>query len=230
MLKKSYEFNLPHFNERPKEAIIDTIVIHYTEKIDDTSWYKAALEIGVSSHYLINKQGKIYSVVPDNFRAWHAGESFWRGRKKINDCSIGIELDNNGQEAFSKNLMASLIELCHELILNHPIDPFNIIGHADIAPGRKSDPGKLFDWRLLAQNSIGIMPKNLLQTTIPDIKVVQSMLAEYGYKIDITGIKDQKTLDVMHAFNEHFNQQCSKNWDLNSQMMLEALLRLNQER
>ena len=206
---------------------IDTIVIHYTEKKDDLDWHLAALELKVSAHYLINKNGKIFSVVPDHLRAWHAGESCWRGREKVNDFSIGIELDNNGREEFSKALMDSLIALCHELIKLHPIDQYNIIGHSDVAPGRKGDPGKLFNWKLLAENGIGIMPKKLVEASIPETKVIQKMLAEYGYNIDITGEMDQRTLNVMKAFNEHFNQKCLEDWDINSQAALVSLLSKN---
>lgn len=225
MLQRSLEYRSPNFNERPENTKIDTIVIHYTEKKDDITWHLEALELKVSAHYLINREGKIFSVVPDHLRAFHAGKSFWRGREKVNDFSIGIELDNNGKEKFSSSLMKSLISLCNELTQKHPIDPHNIIGHSDVAPGRKSDPGRLFDWRLLAENGIGLMPKNLVPTTvIPNIEAVQKMLSEYGYKIEVTGVLDQKTLDVMKAFNEHFNQECLKNWDIKSQIMLESLL------
>lgn len=225
MLQKSLEYISPNFNERPDNTKIDTIVIHYTEKRDDITWHLEALELKVSAHYLINREGKIFSVVPDHLRAFHAGKSFWRGRDKVNDFSIGIELDNNGKEEFSGPLMGSLMSLCHELMRNHPIDQSNIIGHSDVSPGRKSDPGRLFDWEMLAEEGIGIIPKNFILTTvIPDIKTIQSMLGKYGYKIDATGILDQVTLDVMKAFNEHFNQECLQNWDMKSQMMLESLL------
>ncbi|MCT4635647.1 MAG: N-acetylmuramoyl-L-alanine amidase [Rickettsiales bacterium] len=225
MLPKSLEYRSPNFNERPENTKIDTIVIHYTEKEDDVTWHLEALELKVSAHYLINREGKVFSVVPDHLRAFHAGKSFWRGREKVNDFSIGIELDNNGKENFSDALMDSLISLCKELIYKHPIDPFNIIGHSDVAPGRKSDPGRLFDWDLLAKNGIGVMPKNLVPTTvIPNIEAIQMMFSEYGYKIEVNGVLDQSTLDVMKAFNEHFNQRCLENWDIKSQMMLESLL------
>lgn len=225
MLQKSLEYRSPNFNERPENTKIDTIVIHYTEKEDHLAWHLEALELKVSAHYLINREGKVFSVVPDNLRAFHAGKSFWRGREKVNDFSIGIELDNNGKEKFSEALMNSLISLCKELIYKYPIDPFNIIGHSDVAPGRKSDPGRLFDWNLLAKNGIGVMPRNLAPTTVmPNIETIQRMFSKYGYGIEITGILDQRTLDVMKAFNEHFNQQCPNNWDIKSQMMLEALL------
>lgn len=223
MLEKSLEYVLPHFNERPEAVPIDTIIIHYTGKKDCVSWYLEALEIEVSAHYLISKQGKIFSVVPEHLRAWHAGKSFWRGQEKVNDFSIGIELDNNGNEPFPMEQMNSLVKLSHELITRYPINPLKVLGHSDVAPNRKRDPGKFFDWAYLAQNNIGVMPtKSAL--TISDTRKIQEMLSQYGYKIDVTGEIDQQTSDVMQAFNDHFNQECKTHWDEYSQGALHELL------
>lgn len=220
--------NSPNYDQRPNNTIIDTIIIHHTKMPDYISALKRLCdpEAKVSAHYLINKQGEIFLLVADDLRAFHAGVSYWRGREKVNDFSIGIELDNNGEEEFSSELMNSLIELCHKLINSYPIDKFNVIGHSDVAPGRKDDPGALFDWVLLAQNNIGVMPEKSGAKEIPDIKIIQTSLAKYGYKIEITGQKDQQTLNVMKAFNEHFNQKCGEDWNLNSQGMLEELIKL----
>jgi N-acetylmuramoyl-L-alanine amidase len=228
MLKKSYDYISPNFGTRPEGMIIDSIIIHYTEVKDDITALNVYMqpESEISPHYLINKQGKIFSVVPEHLRAWHAGPSCWRGREKVNDFSIGIELDNNGREEFSISLMSSLIELCNELIKSHPIDPFNIVGHSDIIPSRKFDPGRLFNWKELAKHGIGIFPEKLEEVPVPKIHVIQSMLAKYGYKIDITGSLDPLTLDVMRAFNEHFNPKCMETWSKESQSVLHALCAL----
>lgn len=225
MIKKNYEFTSPNFGPRPKDMLIDSIIIHYTEMKDDISALKRLCDAKaeVSSHYLISKTGEIFSLVPDNLRAWHAGPSCWRGREKVNDFSIGIELDNNGKEIFGKDLMNSLIQLCHELISIHPIDQHNIIGHSDIIPSRKFDPGRLFNWKLMAENNIGIFPKELKASCIKDILTIQKQLSEYGYKIDFSGKMDQLTIDVMRAFNEHFNPECLKTWSDKSQSILNAL-------
>lgn len=226
MPKINNNFASPNFDLRPEDAIIDTIIIHHTKIAD----IKVALdsyldkELKLSAHYLISKQGEIFSLVEDHLRAWHAGVSYWRGREKINNFSIGIELDNSGEEEFSNELMQALVELCHYLIKKHPIDQFNIIGHSDIAPGRKDDPGRLFNWQLLANNNIGIMPNNIKEVEIPEIGVIQKMLSQYGYKIEITGIKDSQTIEVMKAFNEHFNQKCLEQWDKKSQGYLVELI------
>jgi N-acetylmuramoyl-L-alanine amidase len=227
MIKKNYSYTSPNFGPRPEGMLIDTIVIHYTEMKDDVSALQRLCdaEAQVSSHYLINKKGEVFSLVPDALRAWHAGPSCWRGREKVNDFSIGIELDNNGKEEFSTPLMESLIELCYELVKEHPIKQQNIIGHSDVIPSRKFDPGRLFDWKLLAENNIGIYPNVNGKSIIPDIEIIQKMLANYGYKIEITGIMDQLTIDVMRAFNEHFNPKCFENWSEESQAILNALMK-----
>ena len=226
VINKSYKYSSPNFGNRPANIIIDTIIIHFTEMKDDISAIHRLCDPDseVSSHYLINKQGKIFSLVPDELRAWHAGPSCWRDKEKVNDFSIGIELDNNGKEEYTKPLMESLIELCQELIRTHPIDQRNIIGHSDIIPSRKIDPGRLFDWKLMAQNNIGIYPNTNDKVPIPDVLSTQKLLAEYGYKIELSGIMDQLTIDVMRAFNEHFNPKCFKTWSEESQAKLNALL------
>lgn len=220
--------NSPNFDQRPENTVIDTIIIHHTKMPDYISALKRLCDPAakVSAHYLINKQGEIFSIVPEKLRAFHAGISCWRGKEKLNDFSIGVELDNNGEEEFSPELMDSLIKLCKDIIKSHPIDKFNIIGHSDIAPGRKDDPGRFFNWHLLAKNNIGVMPKKIMVKEIPSIKIIQTMLSQYGYKIELTGQKDPQTLDVMKAFNEHFNSKCIEDWNLDSQSMLEGLIKL----
>ncbi|MEK6734012.1 MAG: N-acetylmuramoyl-L-alanine amidase [Pseudomonadota bacterium] len=228
MLKKSNKYISPNYGNRPENTIIDTIVIHYTEMLDDISAINRLcdVEAEVSSHYLVSKKGEIFCLVPDHLRAWHAGPSCWRGKENVNNYSIGIELDNNGREPFSAALMNSLIKLCHELMEEHPIDKFNIVGHSDIIPSRKFDPGRLFNWQILAENGIGVFLKETEEVKMPDITITQEMLSSYGYKIEITGILDQSTEDVMRAFNEHFNPTCLKIWNEKSQGILQALLML----
>lgn len=229
MLKKNYEFISPNFGNRPEGVVINTIVIHYTEMANDLVALERLCDPAaeVSAHYLINKQGKIFSLVPDNLRAWHAGPSCWREKERVNDYSIGIELDNNGLEEYTSPLMDSLVDLCHELMNNHPIEQRNIVGHSDIIPARKFDPGRLFDWKKLAEKGIGLYPTKLVQNTnIEDIFSIQSKLKLYGYKIELTEELDQLTIDVMRAFNEHFNPRCMEYWDEESQSKLDALMKM----
>lgn len=241
MIKILNNYTSPNFGERPSGIKIDTIVIHYTDMKDARSALNRLCDKAaeVSSHYLIDKQGNIFSLVPDHLRAWHAGLSCWRGREKVNDYSIGIELDNNGKEEFSESLMGSLINLCHFLIKRHPIEHRNIIGHSDIIPPRKFDPGRLFDWKLLAKNGIGIFPEissfDYISSIRPlskesefgnlSILEIQQKLLKYGYKIEVNGLLDQQTKEVMRAFNEHFNPDCYQDWDEKSQAILFALMK-----
>ena len=226
MLKRNNQFTSPNFNLRPEAILIDSIIIHYTDMKDDISALKRLCDkkSAVSAHYLINKQGEVFALVPDHLCAWHAGPSNWRGKNKVNDFSIGIELDNNGYEEFTSPLMHALIELCHELIERHPINPLCIVSHSDVAPSRKFDPGRLFDWQLLAKNGIGVFPENEGIEALPKIEKIQTMLLRYGYKIAITGVIDKLTIDVMRAFNEHFNPKCYDAWSEESQAILSALI------
>ncbi|OYW12180.1 MAG: N-acetylmuramoyl-L-alanine amidase [Acidiphilium sp. 37-67-22] len=114
----------------------------------------------MSSHYLIEEDGTIHALVPEPRRAWHAGISFWRGASALNDRSIGIEIVNPGHEwgyvPFPPRQIDGLIGLCRDIIARHEIPPRNVVGHSDIAPDRKQDPGELFPWPHLAAAGIGL--------------------------------------------------------------------------
>ncbi len=148
----------PNFNSRPEECAIDTIVLHHTATKD----VKTALNIltkhesQVSSHYVIDKDGLIFQLVPEDKRAWHAGMSSWRGRNNINNYSIGIELVNSGYELFQHSQIDSLIGLMHDIAQRNPVTQANILAHSDVAPGRKVDPHSAFPWQTLALNGIGL--------------------------------------------------------------------------
>ena len=145
-----YKFiHSPNFNDRPKEEIIDTIIIHYTEiSYKDTIEKFSNPKESVSSHFIINKDGEIIQMVDCEKRAWHAGVSSWKNKENINNNSIGIELVNNGNELFTEEQYTSLNQLIKNLKKKHPnMKEDLILGHEDIAPNRKKDPGKLFDWK-----------------------------------------------------------------------------------
>ena len=114
----------------------------------------------VSSHYLINRKGKVFRLVHDNYVAWHAGKSCWKNYKNLNENSIGIELVNKGHQfgytSFEKKQILSLIKLCKKLVKKYKINKKNIVGHSDIAPLRKIDPGEKFPWKFLARNKVGV--------------------------------------------------------------------------
>jgi N-acetylmuramoyl-L-alanine amidase len=208
----NYQYSSANFNDRPSECKIDTIVIHYTEMLNA----KVAIQrlcdkkAQVSAHYLISKDGEIYSLVSEQKRAWHAGESFWRGRDKVNDFSIGIELDNNGQEDFSAALMSALLTLCSDLVSKYQIRAYNVIGHSDIAPLRKQDPGIFFNWQQLADNKLGIMPigvmpkLDLVGRNEVDIATLQEMLPRLGYKHLSSGRLDANMIAILESFCTHY--------------------------
>jgi len=153
----------PNHDSRDGQAV-DMLVLHYTGMTS----LEAALsrltdpEAKVSSHYLVSESGDVYRLVGDEARAWHAGVSFWRGVTNINARSIGVEIENPGHEfgyrPFPKVQMDTVVSLCRELLRNHVIPARNVVGHSDVAPTRKEDPGELFDWPLLARNGIGLWP------------------------------------------------------------------------
>lgn len=146
--------------------VIEYIILHYTEmSFEDAVERLCSPKYEVSAHYLIHKNGEIFQLVNDEDIAWHAGVSYWRGKERLNQNSIGIEMDNLGNTPFTEAQYDSLISLCKELMKKHKIPAENVIGHSDIAPDRKVDPGIFFDWQKLAREGIGmeIMPVNKTQ-------------------------------------------------------------------
>ena len=158
----------PNFDERPNNAIVDLIVIHAislpagfynTQLIKDLflncldpgkdEFLESIKNLKVSSHFLITRKGALIQFVPTHKRAWHAGISTYKGKENCNDFSIGIELEGCDDEEFEKSQYQSLSRLINFLSIDLKINKKNIVGHADIAPGRKTDPGPLFDWTLL---------------------------------------------------------------------------------
>ncbi len=142
----------PSANFDERRLPVSMIVLHYTETKDCAQALRIlsdpAAAHPVSSHWVIDRDGTVYRLVDESKRAWHAGVSFWDGITDCNSASVGIELVNNGAEAFPQPQMESLAELCAAIMRRHAIR--HIVGHSDIAPGRKRDPGPLFpkDWLL----------------------------------------------------------------------------------
>lgn len=206
---------------------IKVLVIHYTADDFDAS-LATLTDKHVSSHYLIPArpplhQGKprIWQLVPEQDLAWHAGVSFWRGATRINDTSIGIELENRGWQKFagSKRFtpfepqqIAALVPLAKNIIDSYNILPQNIVAHSDIAPQRKDDPGPLFPWQALAQQGIGAWPDDdrvafYLNGRDPATPVDQAqlldLLSRYGYEVKPEMTPAQKKR-VIVAFQMHF--------------------------
>src|SRR5262249_47931980 len=168
----------------------------------------------VSAHYCVDEDGTVYRLVPEERRAWHAGVSFWAGARDINARSIGIELANPGHSCgyrpFPEAQMQALEELARGILARHPIPPHRVLGHSDVAPARKIDPGELFDWRRLARAGIGLWPE---PTSFPDpgpadsspaIAALQSDLGRLGYGVAVSGILDEATRQALPAFQPHF--------------------------
>jgi len=142
----------PNHAPRPDGAIVDILVLHYTELPLQESLdilCDGAREHRVSSHYVLAEDGVAYRLVPEDRVAWHAGHSYWRGREALNTTSIGIEIVNlhGDRHDYPPRQIAALIELCKGILARHPaIEPRNVVGHSDIAPKRKIDPGLRFPW------------------------------------------------------------------------------------
>ena len=175
------------------------LVLHYTGMPtgEEALARLTNIEHEVSAHYLIEEDGRVFQLVPEAQRAWHAGVSYWRGHKSLNARSIGIELVNPGHDfgyrPFPKLQMMALETLALDILARHSIPPRNVVGHSDIAPTRKNDPGELFDWRSLAAKGIGMWPERAANGP----SNVMDALETVGYE----------TLDyarALAAFQRHF--------------------------
>lgn len=156
----------PNHEPRPEGAIIDTIVLHYTNMESAEAAIARMCDPTpprVSAHYVVDEDGTVLQLVDDTRTAWHAGLSYWRGVRNLNASSLGIELVNPGEafgyRPFPEAQITALLGLLENLCDRHPIDIRRIIGHSDIAPERKNDPGELFPWRTLAEQGFGVWPE-----------------------------------------------------------------------
>jgi N-acetylmuramoyl-L-alanine amidase len=139
----------------------------------------------VSAHYLISRTGTVYQLVEEDKRAWHAGAGEWAGITDVNSHSIGIELDNTGFEPFSEPLMCALEDLLEDVMDRHAIPPHRVIGHSDMAPGRKIDPGPRFDWRRLALKNLSVWPEDVGRGDRYDRRFI-APLCDFGYPDHVT--------------------------------------------
>jgi N-acetylmuramoyl-L-alanine amidase len=150
----------PNYDDR--DQAISMVVLHYTGMQDAESAIARLRdpEARVSCHYLIAEDGQILRMVAEEHRAWHAGLSYWRGISGVNGCSIGIEIVNPGHEygyrPFTDEQMEALLPLLSAMVTRYSVVPANVVGHSDVAPARKEDPGELFDWARLARHGLAI--------------------------------------------------------------------------
>ena len=203
-------------------APIDLLVLHYTgmRSADAALDRLCDPAAKVSSHYVIAEDGEAYALVPEELCAWHAGHSFWAGRRNVNTNSIGIELVNPGHEfgyrAFPPAQIAALKDLSRGILSRHAIASARVLGHSDIAPARKEDPGELFPWEDLAHDGIGQWP-DPTSGQAPAEK-----LTDFGYDPEVP--LDKRII----AFQRHFRpQNLSGIWDQECGARLAALLAIS---
>jgi N-acetylmuramoyl-L-alanine amidase len=213
----------PNFEPRRGAGQPDLLLLHYTglkscaKAID----WLSRRESKVSCHYVVDEAGHITQMVAEDQRAWHAGVASWAGETDINSASVGIEIHNPGHELgypeFPEAQLAALEALCADIMGRHSIRPERVLGHSDVAPTRKKDPGEKFPWARLARKGIGHWvtpePVNRADPGIardaagPLVSDVQSLLARYGYGIEPTGGFDPLTEFVVTAFQRHFRPE-----------------------
>ncbi len=183
-----HETPSPNWNERALP--ISMVVLHYTgmptgiEALERMCDARAQ----VSAHYMIGEEGAVHRLVPEEKRAWHAGQSYWRGITDVNSASIGIELVNPGHEwgyrSFPEAQMAALLPLLHAIVKRYKMPFANIVGHSDIAPARKQDPGELFHWELLAAHKLALpRPKLQIPSPYQNDGAFYLALERFGYDI-----------------------------------------------
>ncbi|WP_157015888.1 N-acetylmuramoyl-L-alanine amidase [Mesorhizobium xinjiangense] len=209
----------PNFGPRAGPTAPDMIVLHYTgmENGEGAEAWLCDPTSQVSSHYIVHEDGRIVQMVRESDRAWHAGRSSWKGVSDINSHSVGVEVVNPGHflgyPVFPDAQIEAVIGLCAGISARHAVAPERILAHSDVAPGRKIDPGEKFPWRVLHAAGLGhwVEPSTVSGgrfLTLGDrgqpIEALQSMLAIYGYNVEITGQFDAMTRAAVDAFQRHF--------------------------
>ncbi len=209
----------PNFNERTVPP--DILVLHYTGMRTGPEALARLCdeESKVSSHYLVEEDGRVFRLVPEERRAWHAGVSFWKGESDINGRSIGIEIVNPGHEfgyrPFPQAQIAAVIELVADIRTRWSIEDSKIIGHSDVAPDRKQDPGELFPWKQLAQAGHGLWvePDAAPGLALSEgeegagVFALQAGFTRLGYDCAPSGKYDARTTAVVRAFQRHWRQE-----------------------
>jgi N-acetylmuramoyl-L-alanine amidase len=199
------------------------LLLHYTgvESAAKAIDWLTRVESRVSCHYAVDEAGCITQMVAEEMRAWHAGEALWAGESDINSASIGIEIHNPGHEMgypdFPEAQLRAVEALCKDIVARHCMRPERVLGHSDVAPTRKKDPGEKFPWARLARGGIGhwVEPQPVIQAEAgmgvgvagPLVADVQLLLRKYGYGVEATGLLDAQTEFVVLAFQRHFRPE-----------------------
>ncbi len=231
----------PNQRDRPAGAVIDTLILHYTGMRSGAEAIARLRdpEAGVSSHYVVEEDGELFRLVEEQRRAAHAGVSIWQGREDLNDSSIGIEIVNPGHEwgyrAFPEAQLATLRRLCLDILGRHPIPAARVLGHSDVAPDRKQDPGELFPWQALARDGIGIWPHAVAELGpgagqgdpargAERLLPVRRQLRAIGYAVADAGDMDDALATVLRAFQRHWRPEAvNGHADLGTRARLQAL-------
>ncbi|MHA1543719.1 MAG: N-acetylmuramoyl-L-alanine amidase [Alphaproteobacteria bacterium] len=197
----------PNFDKR--KSAINMLVFHYTGRPDlkeSLAWLTDPAK-KVSAHYLIGETGEVFQLVDEKMRAWHAGVSFWAGNRDINSCSIGVGIQNPGHEFgyqdFPDIQIEALVSLSKEIIARHSIPRTRILGHSDVAPDRRQDPGEKFPWEILAREGIGRWPEKISKEDTPDLATFRTFLEDLGYEIS----GDCPVEKVVKAFQRHWHPE-----------------------
>ncbi|WP_308909330.1 N-acetylmuramoyl-L-alanine amidase [Pseudokordiimonas caeni] len=208
----------PNRDARMGGAALDMVILHYTGMETGEAALARLVDpsAAVSAHYLVEEDGRVFRLVDEAERAWHAGVSYWQGREVLNHHSIGIEIVNPGHEfgyrPFPEAQIAALLALLADIAARHAIRRDLYIGHSDVAPDRKTDPGELFPWEQLAAAGFGIVPEgeSAVLADAGDIPADQlaacwHQLAEIGYRIDANDPYG-KPADIVAAFQRHWRR------------------------
>lgn len=229
----------PNFDARTQPPSV--LVLHYTgmKSGEEALARLRDPDAKVSSHYMVEEDGRIFSLVAEERRAWHAGASFWRGRRNLNGDSVGIEIVNPGHEwgyrAFPEAQIASVIALVADIRTRWEIEDRDIIGHADVAPTRKEDPGELFPWKRLAEAGHGLWAEAPAAPGDPfgegetgaAVFALQAGFTRLGYDLPPSGTFDADTTAVVKAFQRHWRpERVDGLADGETRARLIALLRL----
>jgi N-acetylmuramoyl-L-alanine amidase len=226
-VSQSLNIDATSHTSKSQDSRVQHLVLHFTT-IDNDASIRVLTQGAVSSHYLVservgNVEAKVFQLVPEDRRAFHAGLSSWKGQSGLNASSIGIEIVNKGYtdspqgrtwHEYQPEQMDLVIALSKDIIKRHQIRPDRVVGHSDIAPGRKNDPGPKFPWKRFAEEGLIPWPNAAMVRTkqseyevaLPDVAWFQEKLNAHGFSLQVTGIMDAPTQQTLEAFQMKYRQ------------------------